>query len=96
MPGYDRAVGALRALYDKRISTPPILDMDAFFPNAHLFLDAYPAIRREAFDVVSSLVHIPRFHDLMPQQAEGPPTRRQVAFMCRKTSSTSTRMCGDL
>ena len=70
MPGYDRAVGALRALYDKRISTPPILDMDAFFPNAHLFLDAYPAIRREAFDVVSSLVHIPRFHDLTPQQAE--------------------------
>jgi len=44
--------------------------MDAYFPNAHLFLDAYPAIRREAFDVVSSLVHIPRFHDLMPQQAE--------------------------
>lgn len=70
MPAYDRAVGALRMLYDKRISTPPILDTDAYFPHAQPFLDAYPAIRREAFDVVSSLVHIPRFHDLMPQQAE--------------------------
>ena len=67
---YDRAVGALRSLYDKRISTPPILERDAYFPHADRFVAAYPAIRREAFDVVSSLVHIPRFHDLMPQQAD--------------------------
>lgn len=70
MPAYDRAVGALRSLYDRRISTPPVLDRNVYFPNASLFLDACPAIRREAFDVVSSLAHIPRFHDLMPQQAD--------------------------
>jgi aspartate beta-hydroxylase len=53
----------LRALYDRRISTPPILERDAYFPNADFFLDAYPAVRRESLHVVSRLAQIPRFHD---------------------------------
>jgi aspartate beta-hydroxylase len=67
---YDQAVGALRALYDSRIDTPPVLDRDVYFPNATRFLAAYPGLRAEALAVLPSLPNVPRFHDLMPQQAE--------------------------
>ena len=67
---YDRAVSALRSIYDARIDTPAVLDRSTYFPNADLFLDAYPDLRREALAVLPTLPNVPRFHDLMPQQAE--------------------------
>lgn len=67
---YDRAVAALRSLYDSRIDTPAVLDSAAYFPNAGLFLDAHAAIRAEALAVLPTLPNVPRFHDLMPQQAD--------------------------
>jgi len=67
---YNQAVAALRALYDSRIDTPAVLDRDVYFPNATHFLAAHPGLRAEALAVLPSLPNVPRFHDLMPQQAE--------------------------
>lgn len=67
---YDHAVGAVRALYDRRISTPATLDAGYYFPNAPRFVSAWQDIRREALAIVGMLHNVPRFHDLMPQQED--------------------------
>jgi aspartate beta-hydroxylase len=67
---YDRAAGAVRAIYDSRIATPAILDAAHYFPNAKRFADRWTDIRREALGVAGMLEQVPRFHDLMPAQAD--------------------------
>ena len=67
---YDHAVGAVRAIYDRRIDTPATLDAAHYFPNAARFVNAYPDVRREALTIAGTLHKVPRFHDLMPQQAD--------------------------
>jgi aspartate beta-hydroxylase len=67
---YDHAVGAVRAIYDRRIDTPARLDASHYFPNAERFVGAYSDIRREALGIISVLHNVPRFHDLMPQQED--------------------------
>lgn len=67
---YDHAVGAVRAIYDYRLDTPATLDAAHYFPQAARFVAACPAIRGEALAVVETLNKVPRFHDLMPQQAD--------------------------
>jgi len=70
LAAYDRVVGAVRALYDSRIATPAILDPAHYFPNAPRFVDGWTDIRREAMTVAAALQSVPRFHDLMPEQAD--------------------------
>ena len=67
---YDRAAGAVRAIYDSRITTPAILDAAHYFPNAKRFDDHWADIRREALGVAGMLDQVPRLHDLMPVQAD--------------------------
>jgi aspartate beta-hydroxylase len=67
---YDLSVRALRATYDARISTPPVLDADAVFPAARRFAAAWPEIREEALALARELERLPRFHELMKEQAE--------------------------
>ncbi|MGH9807970.1 MAG: aspartyl/asparaginyl beta-hydroxylase domain-containing protein [Terriglobia bacterium] len=67
---YDRASGAVRALYDRRISTPATLDTEHFFPNAKLFSERWTAIRDEVLAIAGKLETVPRFHDIMPAQAD--------------------------
>ena len=67
---YDRAAGAVRAIYDSRIATPAILDAAHYFHNANRFDDCWADIRREALGVAGKLEQVPRFHDLMPAQAD--------------------------
>ena len=67
---YDHAVGAVRAVYDRRIDTPATLDPSHYFPNAACFVAACADIRREALAVARRIDKVPRFHDLMPQQAD--------------------------
>jgi aspartate beta-hydroxylase len=66
---YDRAAGAVRAIYDRRIATPATLDAAHYFPNAILFTDRWLDIRREALAVAGTLDRVPRFHDILPTQA---------------------------
>lgn len=67
---YDRAADVVRAYYDRRIATPATLDAGRYFPDAGRFTAGYPAIRREALAIRDTLQHVPRFHDLMPQQSD--------------------------
>jgi len=67
---YDRAAGAVRAIYDRRITTPATLDAAHFFPNAALFIEHWIGIRREALGIAGMLDQVPRFHDIMPAQAD--------------------------
>ncbi|MGC1694951.1 MAG: aspartyl/asparaginyl beta-hydroxylase domain-containing protein [Pseudolabrys sp.] len=67
---YDRAAGAVRAIYDRRITTPATLDAEHFFPNAKLFTGRWTDIRDEALAIAATLNKVPRFHDIMPAQAD--------------------------
>ena len=70
MPLCDRATGAVRAIYDRRIATPATLDAAHYFPNAQRFTERWTDIRREALGVAGMLNQVPRFHDIMPAQAD--------------------------
>ena len=41
-----------------------------YFPNAKRFTDRWTDIRREALAVAGMLNEVPRFHDIMPAQAD--------------------------
>ncbi|WP_179401354.1 aspartyl/asparaginyl beta-hydroxylase domain-containing protein [Burkholderia guangdongensis] len=66
---YDYAAGLLRALYDRHLHGGAVLDTAAF-PDAARFAAAWPAIRAEALDVARDLPRVPRFHDIMREQAD--------------------------
>jgi aspartate beta-hydroxylase len=67
---YDRAAVLVRTIYDHRIDTPAILDTDRYFPNARRFTQNWTGIRREALAIAEALPRVPRFHDIMPAQAD--------------------------
>src|SRR5262249_32150626 len=66
---YDRAGNIVRKIYDKRIAGPPVLDESAYFPNAALFAESWQEIRAEALAVARRLETVPRFHEILPEQA---------------------------
>lgn len=70
MQFYERAIDAMRVIYDRRITTPSTLDIPHYFPNAERFTRCLAAIREEALAVAGMLDRVPRFHDLMREQAE--------------------------
>lgn len=65
---YDLASDLVRRLYQRRIDAPAILDAAREFPNSAKFTAAWRSIRDEALAV--QLNRAPRFHDIMPEQAE--------------------------
>jgi aspartate beta-hydroxylase len=70
VPLYDRAAGVVRAIYDSRIATPATLAPEHYFPNAKRFAERWTDICREALAVAGRLNQVPRFHDIMPAQAD--------------------------
>ena len=66
---YDRAGDLVRRLYDRRISGPSVVDMATYFPEGVRFAGAWHDIRAEALSLASHLQDVPRFHDVMPEQA---------------------------
>jgi aspartate beta-hydroxylase len=67
---YDRASGAVRALYDRRITTPATLDAEHYFPHAGPFNARWAEIRDEAQAIAGQIEKVPRFHEIMPAQAD--------------------------
>lgn len=67
---YERAIDAMRVIYDRRITTPSILDIAHYFPHAKRFTANVADIREEALAVAGTLDRVPRFHDLMREQTE--------------------------
>jgi aspartate beta-hydroxylase len=67
---YDHARDVVRSVYDARIHTPAVLDTERFFPNAQAFVARWRDIRDEALAVKRNLAGVPRFHDIMREQAD--------------------------
>ncbi|AZO01947.1 MULTISPECIES: aspartyl/asparaginyl beta-hydroxylase domain-containing protein [unclassified Mesorhizobium] len=65
---YDLGTDLVRRIYEKRIDAPAILDAGTHFPNAAKFAAAWQDIRDEA--LAAKLNKAPRFHDIMPEQAD--------------------------
>ena len=66
---YDRTTDLLRRIYGRRVCGPAVLDPLARFPASERFLAAWQPIRDEALRIAETLSTVPRFHELMPQQA---------------------------
>jgi aspartate beta-hydroxylase len=67
---YSRAGDALRWVYGRRIDTPALLDAERYFPNAARFAAAWESLRDEALSIAGMLDRVPRFHEIMREQAE--------------------------
>jgi aspartate beta-hydroxylase len=67
---YYNLADGLRWIYDRRIATPAILDTERYFPNAYRFVAAWEALRDEAMAVAAQMPRVPRFHEIMPEQAD--------------------------
>ncbi|MCB1389780.1 MAG: aspartyl/asparaginyl beta-hydroxylase domain-containing protein [Rhodobacteraceae bacterium] len=57
----------LRKLYAD-IDTPPVLDMETYFPQAEALQALYPALRDEALALYAGAEGIPRFHEISATQ----------------------------
>jgi len=66
---YDRTAGVLRHIFDSRVDAPAVLDPGAHFPDAKRFAASWRQLREEALRVAERLQDVPRFHEIMPQQA---------------------------
>ncbi len=67
---YERCTGLMRRIYDRRLHDAPVLDASRHFPDAGRFLANWQAIRAEALEVAAGLGRVPRFHEIMREQAE--------------------------
>ncbi len=65
---YDQAANVIRQIYDSRLAGPPILDLDAHFPDGRRFAAAWREIRDEAAEIGGQLERVPRFHEIMHEQ----------------------------
>jgi aspartate beta-hydroxylase len=66
---YDASGALLRAVYGWRIAGQPVLDPNVHWPGVERFSRAWEQIRDEALRIADNLSAVPRFHELMPQQA---------------------------
>jgi aspartate beta-hydroxylase len=67
---YDHAAELVRHIYDRRIDSPPVLDAHQVFPNSGKFIAAWRDIRAEALAVAERIQNVPRFHEIMKEQAD--------------------------
>jgi aspartate beta-hydroxylase len=66
---YDRVAEVVRRVFDSRIVGQPTLDLADYFPDGYRLQAAWREIRAEAAAVGRRLESVPRFHDIMPEQA---------------------------
>ena len=67
---YDRTTNLLRHAFDARIAGSPILVMEEKFAHGRRFIGACDAIQSEARAIAERIERVPRFHELMPEQAD--------------------------
>jgi aspartate beta-hydroxylase len=66
---YDQTASVVRRLYDSRIAAPAVLDPATCFPDAERFSASWRQLREEALRVAAQIQNVPRFHEIMPEQA---------------------------
>lgn len=67
---YELSSRAIRRIYDARLDTPPVLDIDDCFPAARRFEACWRSLRDEALAILEHASRVPRFHEIMPAQAD--------------------------
>jgi aspartate beta-hydroxylase len=67
---YDRTAAAVRRIYGWRIDSPPVLDMAEHFPAGARFAAGWREMRAEALRAADRLWEVPRFHEIMREQAD--------------------------
>lgn len=67
---YESGARLIRRIYDRRLHDAAVLDAARYFPEAERFAANWRAIRAEALEVAASLARIPRFHEVMREQAD--------------------------
>ena len=66
---YQRITDIIRAAYSRRIATPAVLDAASYFPASVTFSGTWEALRAEALTLAEGFSQIPRFHEIMEEQA---------------------------
>ena len=66
---YDRASDFVRSAFDRRIATPAVLGAATYFPAHGDFCASWEKIRAEGLTVAEGYNRIPRFHEVMAEQA---------------------------
>jgi len=67
---YERAVNVLARIYARGIRSGAVLDSDTYFPGARDFQSNWRDWRAESDQIVQNLERVPRFHEVMPSQAD--------------------------
>lgn len=67
---YERGARLMRRVYDRRLHDAAVLDCERHFPDAARFAANWRPIRAEALEVATGLARIPRFHEIMHEQAD--------------------------
>jgi aspartate beta-hydroxylase len=65
---YDVARRVVGAVYDRRIATPAVLDLDHYFPGHKMFSENWREIKEECLGVLQDVASIPQFHEVMEAQ----------------------------
>jgi len=65
---YSVVRSTITGVYNLFVKTPPVLDMQHYFPGANQFTGNWQAVREEALQLIDSIESVPRFHELMPEQ----------------------------
>ncbi|HTI85431.1 MAG TPA: aspartyl/asparaginyl beta-hydroxylase domain-containing protein [Alphaproteobacteria bacterium] len=66
---YDRTAELVRRVFDIRVVGQPTLNLVDHFPDGYRLQAAWRDIRDEAAAIARRLDRVPRFHDIMPEQA---------------------------
>jgi aspartate beta-hydroxylase len=66
---YQRITDIVRAAYSRRIATPAVLDAASYFPARVAFSGMWETLRAEALTLTEGFSQIPRFHEIMEEQA---------------------------
>lgn len=67
---YDLTANLIRKLYDSRLSGPSVLNSETYFPAMGHFDQHWKTLRDEALNIAANLGEVPRFHELLPSQAD--------------------------
>jgi aspartate beta-hydroxylase len=67
---YEGGAWLMRRVYDRRLHEASVLDAARYFPDAARFEANWQAIRAEALAVAAGVGRIPRFHEIMREQAD--------------------------
>ena len=67
---YDLTANLVRKIYDTRISGSSVLDSETYFPTSSSFDQHWQTLRDEALNIAANIGQVPRFHELLPSQAD--------------------------